>query len=292
MEKKIIIITGASGFIGSNIFKYYEHKNFNFILISSTFKSYSRKRNITYINKNNTDKIVHLLDKIKKIDFVFFAHGEINHKKSLTLCKKDHFYLTKLIFNNIKYKDIKKIIYFGSSEEYGSIKSPIREVDIGVPLTNYAKVKSLNTSYLINNSLKYNINTTVLRLFLVYGPGQKQPRLIPYLLNCLLKNKIAELKSINSIKDFLHIDDLILNLNKIIVNKKTNCQIFNIGSGTKLSMKDVLYIFKHYGLDFNVVNKSRSSEVLIQYPSLRKINNTINYKVNISLAKGIKKLLK
>jgi len=60
MEKKIIIITGASGFIGSNIFKYYEHKNFNFILISSTFKSYSRKRNITYINKNNTDKIVHL----------------------------------------------------------------------------------------------------------------------------------------------------------------------------------------------------------------------------------------
>lgn len=291
LDNKVIIITGAVGFIGSCLFKHFNKKNYSFILISSTFSPYVKKKNISYINKDNLKKISQILKNIEKIEYIFFSHGEINHVNTLSHSIKDHFKITKFIFDQVKYKDIKKIIYFGSSEEYGNVKSPISENDTVLPLTNYAKAKLLNTSYLIENSIKYKINTTVLRLFLVYGPGQKLPRLIPYLLDCSLNSKIANLKSINSVKDFLHINDLISIIKKIIISKDTNCEIYNIGSGSKISIKKVLDMFKkYYDLEFKISEQSRSSEISIQYPSLKKIKKVINFKINLNLNKGIKNL--
>ena len=99
-----------------------------------------------------------------------------------------------------------------------------------------AKLKSAN--YLLNLN-KFFFPCTILRFFLVYGPGQLDNRLIPYvILNCLKNNSFKNSKGIQ-LRDFLFIDDAVNSIMKCL-KIKSNGHIVNICSGKPVKIKSIV----------------------------------------------------
>jgi len=113
-------------------------------------------------------------------------------------------------------KDIpyKKFIQIGSSSEYGFKKFPMSETDILEPRNMYESTKGMATLLCQGFSNTYSKPITVVRPFSVYGKNEKPHRFIPTLIQ-----KFKEKSSITiseGVHDFIHIDDFIEGLFKIL----------------------------------------------------------------------------
>ena len=83
-------------------------------------------------------------------------------------------------------------VQMGSCIEYGNSKSPQKEnIKCNPKLikSTYGKAKLLTTIYLVSLFRKKNFPSTILRLYLAYGPRQDINRFLPIIINGCIKNK-------------------------------------------------------------------------------------------------------
>ena len=80
MKKKTILIAGGSGFIGSNLLKSCLEKNWKVVSLSLNNKRNNKKKNVSYINFDISDKVI-LRKKLNQIKFDYIVNlaGHINH---------------------------------------------------------------------------------------------------------------------------------------------------------------------------------------------------------------------
>ena len=161
----------------------------------------------------------------------------------------------------------------------------------GNPKTIYAQSKLNASKYLINFSKKNNFPYVILRFYQVYGPEQKQDRLIPMVINSCLGDLLFRCSSGVQRKDFLYITDAINAINNCFNNEKIIGNIINIGSGQSISIKKlILKIVKKVGYGkpiFGVIGM-RSDEPKNSYPSIKKAKKFLIWKPKISLEKGLR----
>ena len=89
-----------------------------------------------------------------------------------------------------------------------------------------------------------------LRMFNVYGPGQnlndlKQGMVSIYLAYALKKNKILVKGSLNRVRDFIYIDDVVEVWEKAIIKKNILNNFYNLGSGVPTSVKKLTQMIKN-----------------------------------------------
>ena len=137
--------------------------------------------------------------------------------------------------------------------------------------------------------------STILRLFLVYGPGQKNNRLIPFVIqNCLKNNKFNVTSGIQK-RDFCYIDDVVDAIFKCLVSKKTNGKIYDLGSSEAVTIKSVINKIKVMigkgTPKFGKMKKKRneSNHLVANISNLRK---DINWTPKTNLKHGISKTIK
>ena len=82
--------------------------------------------------------------------------------------------------------------------------------------------------------------STILRLYQAYGPRQELNRFIPIIINSCIKNKKFPCSDGNQFRDFVFIDDVIEAIIKSLKNKKAKGEIFNIGSGKPIKIKNII----------------------------------------------------
>lgn len=261
-----LLITGSSGFIGSYCANNFLKEKYNVFCISSKKSNVIDNKN--FLKKTYNKKILKSFFKKNKINYVLLSHGSINHFEKFDNLYKDHFLFTKLVIENLDRRYLKKIIFLSSGDEYGLVKKlPIKENIVCRPLTNYALVKHITTNYLLYYFNDTNISIIVLRLFLIYGENQNLPRLLPLIKYNLKKNKTFYAKSLSQKKDFCHISDLYDCLVKIFSNKKLIRDIYNFGSGHKLSIHQVI----------KIVEKKMNKKLIIKKNHSRKIKNSFSF---------------
>ena len=139
-----------------------------------------------------------------------------------------------------------------------------------------------------------NFPATALRLFLVYGPHQKNDCLIPQVIRgCLKKNKFPVSRGIQ-LRDFCYVDDVINAIILALLKKKALGQIFNVGSGQPVSVKFIINkiskIIKYGKPQFNKI-PFRKNENLKLYPSIKKISRFLGWKPKTSLNQGLEKTI-
>ena len=159
----------------------------------------------------------------------------------------------------------------------------------------YAKSKLLSTNYCISTFKKNFFPVTVLRPYLVYGPGQKINRLIPFIISKSLTNKKFPCSSGVQIRNFLFVEDFVKAIFKTLTKKKVNGEIINIGSNENLRVKKVILMIKNYlnsGKPMFGKIELRKDESLKYYPSIKKAKNLINWKPLIKFENGIIKTIK
>lgn len=291
MIKRILII-GGNGFLGFNLAKKLNKYNYEIVLLCKKENKFKILKNIDYIYCN----ICNFKQLKKKLtgefDYVVNFSGNKNHKHKQETYST-HFHGLKNIIKILKKKNVKIFLQSGSCFEYGNYKSPQKEKSICFPISNYGKVKYMASKFLINS--KPNFKYIILRLYQVYGPYQKNDRLLPITINACLKNKKFKCTEGLQKRDFLYVDDLNDLLMKIFKKKKIKSGIYNVGYGKQISVKKVIKniqtIVKKGKPIFGAI-KIRDDETMNLYPKILKVKRYFNWKPKTSLSKGLKETVK
>tara|TARA_A100001011_G_scaffold180409_1_gene189272 strand:+ start:176 stop:1087 length:912 start_codon:yes stop_codon:yes gene_type:complete len=293
---KKILITGGTGFIGYHLSKKCVTLGWSVTSISSKYPKLNKKiKGIKYLKIDITNQ--NKLNKINNnFDYVVNLAGYVDHSnKKKTL--ESHYTGCKNLASLFMNKKIKKFIQVGSCIEYGKLKSPQTENKKNNQSTYsvYGRAKLLSTKFLIQLNKKINFPSTIIRLYLVYGPRQDINRVIPITVRSALVNKKFKCSSGSQLRDFIFIDDVIEAIIKILKNKKTDGEIFNIGSNKPIKIKDLINkICQLVGSgkpDFGKV-QMRKDEIMALYPNINKARRVLNWRPKISLNAGLKKTIK
>lgn len=295
MKKKIkILIVGGTGFIGYHLCSLAVKKKWLVTSISTRAPQKKRKvKKVKYIKVDITNK-----QKLKKkirdnFDYVVNLGGYVDHSKKLKTIKS-HFNGCKNLVHILKKENLKRFIQLGSASEYGKCISPVSEKSVCKPRSSYGKAKYLATKYLLNEFKEKKFPAVILRLFQAYGPAQDNNRLLPYVIEECLKNTRFKCSPGNQFRDFLYIDDLIELIFACLKKKKLEGQIFNVGSGKVIKIKDIIKkinnIIKKGTPEFGGISM-RKDETLKVYPDIRKIKKRINWHPKTNLNSGLRKTI-
>ena len=262
MKLKKILITGGSGFIGTNLINYLNEKkyiihNIDKFSYCSTNEKYKVLRNKNYIfhkfnisdtskvenvlKNNNFDLIVHLASEShvdKSIDNPFYF---INENISSTTS----FYSS--ILNLVKQKKIisPQIIHVSTDEVFGSIRyKNASENNIFMPSSPYSASKA-SSEHIAKTFLKtFGLKLSIIRLCNNFGPYQFTEKFIPNVIIKSMQNlSVPVYGNGKNIREWMYVKDTCYAIEKIIKNFK-NGEDFNIGSGIKVNNLKIIKIIE------------------------------------------------
>tara|TARA_B100001121_G_C18626923_1_gene592239 strand:+ start:59 stop:1066 length:1008 start_codon:yes stop_codon:yes gene_type:complete len=283
-----ILVTGAAGFIGYHLSNKLLSKNYKVIGIDNINDYYDiklKKKRVQLLkNKNfrfykldlkNKKKLYNVFKK-HKFDYVVNLAAQAGVRYSLV---KPQLYIDNNIttFLNIleccKDFNIRHLVYASTSSVYGLNKNMPFSEDKGSnhPTHIYAATKKCNEMMAHSYSYLYNLPTSGLRFFTVYGPwGRPDMALFKFTKNILLKKNIQIYNYGNHARDFTYVDDIIDGILKIIKKppKRKNYKKFNFTDNSVSSSP------------FRILNIGRGKKIsLMKYVNL--IENTLNIKAKI-----------
>ena len=290
---KNILITGGAGFIGSNLSEYLFNKGYNIIVVDdlstgkitnlSNFKVKFYKKDVLDINKINFKKkidiIIHLAAKaeilISKDKENIYAKSNLNALQSL--------------LNFASKKKVKKFIFASSASIYGdTMNKKISENFSSDPKHFYAYTKLIGEKMIMYYSKINKFDYTIFRFFNIYG--KKSTAVVAKFIAQKLQNKkITIFGNGKQKRDFLHVDDLNFAIHKSITAKKSNNEIYNLGSGNPesiINLKKIISSNKdHIFLD------KRNDDIEISISNINKIKKHLNWTPKVSFSRGIRDMM-
>ena len=216
-------VTGHNGFVGKNLVKGLEAEG---VEIEKMITRYLTIRDA---------------DKIKNCDYVFNCAAELYDESGMI---DSNVKLTKNLCIASKEANLKAFIHIGSSSEFGKVDHYIHE-DMPLRPTNLYEVTKAASSQLCRiYAKKYNKPIVVVRPFSLYGPHERERRLVPTIYNKIKANEPAEIY--DGFHDWVYIDDFIDALMIIAKSgpEKITGDAVNIGTGIQSTNEDVFNAFK------------------------------------------------
>lgn len=139
-----------------------------------------------------------------------------------------------------KLSSLKRFVFIGSCDEYGSGEPPFHEALREQPNSAYGLSKLATTQLLCAWHRMQDFPAVVLRPSVVYGPGQDIEMFIPALARSLASGQIFPMTKGDQLRDFLYIDDLV---EAIILaasaDKRAEGLVINIGSGIPVRIREL-----------------------------------------------------
>ena len=309
-KKHTWLITGVSGFIGSNLAECLINLNQNVIGIDNfltskrkNFKNFYNKKNFIFINKDILELQYEDLRNYK-IDFVVHLAALSSVQESF---KKKKFFFKNNIqgFRNIKKlsikKKINKFIYASSSSVYGNSKGSNSENQKLLPLSPYAQTKISNEKDASKITKRGKTIFIGLRLFNIFGKNQNfnspySAVLIKWI-NLLKKGKKIKIygDGKNS-RDFCHVNNVILAILLIVKKNFKKNKIYNVASGKSIDLNSLSkLLIKHFARNkkfFNLIlyTQFKKGDIVYSKANINRITKDLNFKPIFKLKNEIKKL--
>jgi len=243
-----IVLTGANGFLGSNVAKKLFEKKHNLYLFSKNTDNIKEILPHTWYDSAHTHELIKYRDKIVefKPDVVVHfgwsggnSYADINDIKQLTENIQPGVEFIELLSTLPKKP---KFIGLGSFAEYGKHTSPLAETVQEVPTNLYGLSKYTFKNYSKMLCDTYGIQWAWIRPCYTYGPNDVSTRLIPSLISKFLINNEVLLDECNTVVDYLYVDDFSKLIYPIITEELTG--IYNICSGNEYNLKEMINTIK------------------------------------------------
>lgn len=249
--KSKILITGAGGFIGSNLARNFLKNNCEIHALlrkntnTSRIKDILPQINIHFCDLTNKKLLKKIMGQTKP-DYIFHlaSYGNFPHQTELDKMIKTNVVGLLNLLDTTKDISYKSFLIAGSSSEYGFKNKPMKEKDYLEPPTYYAGTKASATLIAQAFAKTNKKPIAILRLFSVYGPDEPRTRLIPTVISQALNNKEIRLTKEKIKHDFIYIADVVEAFEKCISKKVAHGEIFNIGSGKQSSNHEVVKIIE------------------------------------------------
>ena len=304
--KNRILVTGGSGFIGSNLVDFLIKKN-NFVLVVddlSTGQRANQNSFATYIHQDlcnyidNEDEIVTLLKKYR-IDTVF--HLAASADVFLSINNPEKVFEINLLASITLLQACKKVgidnfAFASTSAVFGEPKYlPVDEHHKTNPISPYGLSKLAFEQYLNYFSIDSEISITIFRLPNVYGPRQRsdlEGGVIAIFNDLMKKNKLVKIFGDGKqTRDWVYVDDIVNAFYLTLLNHdKFNLCL--LGSNTETSLNDLFNCLVD-SLDYKGSPEFcpiRKGDIKKMVMTFDKAEEIFNWTPSISLSEGIKKL--
>lgn len=342
LEGKIILVTGVAGFIGSNLVKrlFHEVEDIRIIGIDSITDYYDV--NIKYERLKEIEQLVASSKEVGKNADWTFVHASIADKDAVekiftenpiavvvnlaaqagvrySLTNPDAYIQSNLIgFYNIleacRHHEVEHLVYASSSSVYGFNKKVPYSTDDKVdnPVSLYAATKKSNELMAHAYSKLYNIPSTGLRFFTVYGPAGRPDMAYFGFTNKLVKGETIKIFNYGNCKrDFTFVDDIVEGIVRVMQHapEKKNGEdglpippykVYNIGNNQPENLLDFVSILQDELIRAGVLPKDydfeahkelvpmQPGDVPVTFADTTPLEADFGYKPSTSLRDGLR----
>jgi len=246
MSSKKVVIIGANSFLGRNLIEELRQSSFDLTLFArnqaDSFKDYAFE--IFNYPQNPLD-----FNKVIKADVIIYAVGagvQASLKESSELIFQLNAFLPISLLNFLQENKFQgKIVTFGSYFELGNkaeakaySEDELVSINTLVP-NHYCGSKRLLTRFIGNGLLTINYYHLILPT--IYGPGENQSRLIPYVVNQLINKLPLTLTSGEQSRAYLYVKDLCRLLEEFITEDFAP-GIYNVAAAEQLQVKSLVQL--------------------------------------------------
>ena len=333
LENKVVLVTGAAGFIGANLVKRLlnEFDSVKVVSIDSITEYYDVRLKYERLQELSAygDRFVFIKDSIAKkgvVDSIFTDHhpqvvvnlaAQAGVRYSIT--NPDAYIESNLIgFYNIleacRHYGVEHLVYASSSSVYGSNKKVPYSTDDKVdnPVSLYAATKKSNELMAHAYSKLYNIPSTGLRFFTVYGPCGRPDMAYFSFTNKLLKGETIQIFNYGNCKrDFTYVDDIVEGVVRVMQHapEKENGEdglpippykVYNIGNSHPENLLEFVTILQEELVRAGVLSKDydfeshkelvpmQQGDVPVTYADTTSLEQDFAFKPGTSLRDGLR----
>jgi dTDP-6-deoxy-L-talose 4-dehydrogenase (NAD+) len=256
-----ILVTGATGFIGNHLIRELLKNKSNQVVATSRsankakrFDWFPKVKYIEYDFNNDTyEDLYSLFDKPDQlIHLAWDSLSNYNDLAHIETILFDHYRFVK----SMVVSGLKDVVITGTCFEYGMVDGCLSEDMDTKPSNSYAIAKDTLREFIVELQKKHSFTYKWIRLFYTYGEGQSKTSLM-YLLDKAIQDNDKEFNMSDGeqLRDFLHIDEIVKNIDliasqNIYVNQPINCC-----SGKPISIKKLVENYlkeKKYSMKLNL----------------------------------------
>jgi len=298
------LVTGAAGFIGSRLAGRLLKDNYKVTGIDSFTDYYPRRikeqnlrslidhKNFSFIEKDITK--IDLNSLLKNMEFIFHLSAQAGVRdswgESFSIYTHNNIEATQKLLEASRNIPVQKFIYASSSSVYGYCPDlPWSETSHLYPYSPYgvSKLAAEHLCSLYNRN--YGVPTVSLRLFTVYGPGQRPDMAFHRFFKAIAENKpIPVFGDGQQTRDFTYVDDIIQANISSMINGKSG-EIYNIGGGNRIKLADLFPVFEKISKKYVNIQwlDLQKGDVPHTAASIQKAQKDLFYSPKTSLEDGL-----
>ena len=300
LNKKISIVTGGAGFIGSHMVDFLIKNRWKVIVIDNfsggnikNLNQHKNNKNLKIIKKDIT-KIKFSDLKVSKVDYIYHFAGKGDIVPSIE--RPEEYIKTNVngtlnILQIARKLKIKKFVYAASSSCYGLAKVPTKENHKIDPKYPYALSKLMGEQLVMHWCSIYKLPVVSIRIFNAYGNRVRTTGAYGAVFGVFLKQKLSQ-KPFTLVgngkqrRDFLHVKDVV-NAFYLSSKSKYSNKIYNLGAGSPKSILSLINI-----MGGNVIKiPKRPGEPECTWADINKIKREIKWKPKVNFKSGIEEML-
>ena len=291
---KRLLITGATGFLGSNTLPLLKESDYEIHAISRK-NPQELTYNFPHINWHACDlfcenDVTYILNEVKPTHLLHYA-WYVEHKKFWDALENFDWLLNTIsLIKKFAHVGGQRIVISGTCAEYDWKHNKLSEDKTPLkPSTTYGKVKKSLFELVDLLSKKLNLSFAWGRIFFPYGPFEPESKLIPSAILNLLNDKPFTCANGNLYRDFIHIEDVASAFLKILDSDYEGP--INIGTGKSFALSEIIYTLgeimsrQHLLKVNNLEETNKKQDVLESDNNI--LTSKIGFKCNYDIIKGL-----
>lgn len=303
-----ILLTGAAGFIGSNLCRLLLDEGHEVTALDNFDDFYNpeiKRNNISgFISQKNFRLIEGDIRNSKDLEIAFSVEPEIVVHLAARAGVRPSIQHPELYYDvnvtgtlrlleSMKKSGCKKMVFASSSSVYGNNKKvPFSETDnVDFPISPYAATKKAGELLCHTFHHLYGFDIFCLRFFTVFGPGQRPEMAIHYFTRNILEGKPIKVFGDGSTRrDYTFVEDIVAGIEGSMKNLK-GFEIINLGESATITLKDLISLIEKETGKKAIIHRetNQAGDVEITYADIQKARNLIEYNPSTPVELGIRK---